>query len=289
MITKVNSSASVLTENVVANIDVGGVKNTDILATGLTLTQIVKRLLQSIYYPFLNAPTYSLTSDKAAMLESGTLTDIVLTANFNRGSIVGKLVAGVWNPITVQDYRAGDIIKYIINAVDKLLVNSHTVLAQTISDGDNTYTGSIQHAIGPQPTDNVGAAYDTPLAAHTAPVTLVIQGKRNLFYGDTTVVEPLNYTVRMLPYTLLNPVNGTTFAINIPLHAQKIQFAYPATLEDVSSVKYLEGLNAEVKGVFTKTLVNVAGANGYTAVSYKVYTYIPADVFSASATYNVTI
>ena len=46
---------------------------------------------------------------------------------------------------------------------------------------------------------------------------------------------------------------------------------------------------SEIKGIFTQTLVNVEGANGYLPVSYKVYTYIPASAFTQTATYKVTI
>ncbi len=88
---------------------------------------------------------------------------------------------------------------------------------------------------------------------------------------------------------VLNPSNGTTFTISIPVGAVKVTFAYPASLRDVTSVIYVEGLGADVKGAFTKTLVDVEGASGYTAISYKVYTFVPVEAFGATATYNVTV
>jgi hypothetical protein len=66
-------------------------------------------------------------------------------------------------------------------------------------------------------------------------------------------------------------------------------FAYPDTLRDVSTVKYVEVANSEVKDVFTKTSVNVEGANTYTAIGYKVYRYVPNAPFPNAATYVVTI
>lgn len=66
-------------------------------------------------------------------------------------------------------------------------------------------------------------------------------------------------------------------------------FAYPETLRDVSTIKYVEGMNAEVKGIFGKSVIPVQGANGATAINYKVYTYVPAAPFGANATYNVTV
>jgi hypothetical protein len=66
-------------------------------------------------------------------------------------------------------------------------------------------------------------------------------------------------------------------------------FAYPGNLYSVSSVKYVEGLNAEVKGIFTESSVEVEGANGFSPMAYRVYEYVPASPFSSAATYNVTI
>jgi hypothetical protein len=60
-------------------------------------------------------------------------------------------------------------------------------------------------------------------------------------------------------------------------------------LQDVSSVKYVEWLNAEIKDVFIKTNVNVEWANGYTDIAYKVFIYTPVEPFPATATYLVTI
>ena len=68
-----------------------------------------------------------------------------------------------------------------------------------------------------------------------------------------------------------------------------VVFAYPSSLRDITSVVYVEGLGAEVKDIFTKSIVSVTGANDYLPIDYKVYTYIPASPFGATATYNVTI
>ena len=51
----------------------------------------------------------------------------------------------------------------------------------------------------------------------------------------------------------------------------RVVFAYPATLRDVTSVSDVNGLGAEVKTAFTKSVVSVEGANNYNATDYKVY------------------
>ena len=83
--------------------------------------------------------------------------------------------------------------------------------------------------------------------------------------------------------------NGNSFSITIPVNATRVIFAYPATLRDVTSVKDVNGLNAEIKSAFTKSTVSVEGANGYTAINYKVYTTDYAQPNDKANTYTVTI
>ena len=65
--------------------------------------------------------------------------------------------------------------------------------------------------------------------------------------------------------------------------------AYPATLRDVTSILDVNGLNAEIKSGFTKTEVQVEGANGFDAIAYKVYTMDYAKANDTANTYKVTI
>ena len=83
--------------------------------------------------------------------------------------------------------------------------------------------------------------------------------------------------------------NGNTFTVNIPVNAQVVLIAYPATLRDVTSIKDVNGLNADITSAFTKSAVNVEGAAGYTAISYKVYRLDFAKPNDAANKYTVTI
>lgn len=65
--------------------------------------------------------------------------------------------------------------------------------------------------------------------------------------------------------------------------------ANPATLRDVNSVLDVNGLNAEIKSGFTKSVVSVEGAAGYQAIDYKVYVLDYANANDAANTYKVTI
>ena len=85
------------------------------------------------------------------------------------------------------------------------------------------------------------------------------------------------------------PAAGTKWDLAIPVGAQRIIFAYPATIRDVSSVLDVNGMNAEIKTAFTKYTVDVEGANGYTAISYKVYVMDRATAADAANTYTITL
>jgi hypothetical protein len=159
-------------------------------------------------------------------------------------------------------------------------------------DGSNQWAANVQYAVGPQPLDSNGGNFGSPLSAGSLNDIVTVNGRRKAFYGTdsvATVAYTTSNQIRSLSGNTLNPSNGTIFTINIPIGATMVVFAYPATLQNVDSVIYVEGLNAEIKGIFTQTTISVEGANGYTAINYKVYTYIPATAFTDEATYEVTI
>ena len=171
------------------------------------------------------------------------------------------------------------------------IFSSYDIPNLTINDGINTFNGSVIYDAGPQAKDSKNNNYSTILESNLGnPLasSLIIYGRRKAFYGvDHTASD--SEDIRLLSGNLLNPSNGSSFTINIPEGSTNVVFAYPSTLRNVSSVKYVDGLNAEIKGIFTQTLVNVEGLNGYSAIPYKVYKYTPAIPFSASATYTITI
>ena len=279
---------SLITEDILSMFDIGGIDEGETIVEGTTLTEFAKKMLQSTFNPTYTNPTFSLTSNQSSNVEAGLITNLILTYNFNRGSINGKLVGGIWQPSTFQDYRAGIAVKFIIEGQDMLLVNNRTLTNQQFVDDGNSFGGSVQHAIGPQPLNSEGQSYQSPFPANTINRSRTINGRRRLFYGDSNFATT-SALIRSLSDSLLNPSNGSTFTINIPIGATNVVFAYPATLQDISSVKYVEGLDAEIKDVFVQSNVSVEGLNGYNPINYKVYIYTPVEPFSAVATYNCTI
>ena len=71
----------------------------------------------------------------------------------------------------------------------------------------------------------------------------------------------------------------------------RILFAYPQETENDTpfSVKDVNGLNAEIASSFTKMIVNVEGANGYTAIPYNVFINDRAEAATVANTFDVTV
>lgn len=69
----------------------------------------------------------------------------------------------------------------------------------------------------------------------------------------------------------------------------RVVFAYPATLNDLSSVTDTNGLGAEILSGFSVTNVDVNGYNGHEAKSYKVYYIDYANPNDTANSYTFTI
>lgn len=280
------------TTDVTSLLDVGAIVAGQTIASGTTLQMFVQKLLTKTFYPTLVAPSATLTSSIPSSIECGTITNNTLTLALNRGQILGKNVGSLWVSGDLQNYRSGLATNYTINSTDLDMVNTSTTANYQVLEGINTFTGAVDYSIGYQPKDSVDVNYDVQLPAGTINKTVSVYGRRNLFQGCDSVTNipyTTNESVRALSDKVLNPANGTTFTITIPVGSKMVIFAYPSTLRDVSSVVFVEGLGAEVKDIFTQSTISVSGANGYSPTNYKVYTYIPASPFKAIANYTITI
>lgn len=281
-----NLPATSLVSTVVADLSVGSISAGQTILSGTTFQQFVEKLLTATFNPTFTAPTASLASNLAASVEAGT-TGITLTVTLNRGSITGKTVNGIWQPATFQDYRSGAATNYVIIGVNNSTSNVYTSAAAIIGDGSNVFSSTVTYSAGPQPVDSKGNNYSTALIGSSLSPTVTVTGRRKAFYGINNTGDSSS-TIRSLTGNTLNPANGTIFSISIPIGATSVVFAYPATLQDVTSVKE-SVLNADVKSAFTQTTVAVEGLSSYTAINYKVYRYVPAESYASAATYTITI
>lgn len=286
------SGCCAISQNITADLDVGAIEAGDVVEKGSTLDDFINQLIKTTFFPTFTNPSFSLSRNIAANLEIGTITDVTLTGNFNRGSIVGALDNGIWNPSLQQNPRAGIANLFVIDGNNNGTNNQFTLLNYQIVSGNQNWSATVSFDEGPQPLDSKNNPYLFPLGAGSlsanSPNTA---GRRRYFWGTSEDIEDFDNSadIRALSDSALNPVTNTTFNINIPVGTQTVVFAYPATLRDVDSVEYVELSNAEVRGIFTQNIVSVESANNFDSIDYKVYTYTPVEPFGDPATYKVTI
>lgn len=272
-------SGSVTADITVYGVTQGGYSDGNVIPAGTSLEDVVKNMLQTIIPPTYASPTLSLVGTGSGNSEAGTTITPTLTPTFLQKD-------------------GGAITLYTLNQLGTPVYSGAAAAPYTDAQfiiGDNTvsYQATAAYDQGPIKNDNQGNP--TPAGQIAAGValsnTVSYVGKRRLFYAfDTGVAAPAaSADVRSLGHSLLAPVAGTTLTLNIPAGTTRVVIAYPATIRDLTSVKYVELGNGEVKDTFALSNVNVEGADGYAAVAYKVYTYVPAVPFGDAVTYNVTI
>ena len=86
----------------------------------------------------------------------------------------------------------------------------------------------------------------------------------------------------------LGKTSGYKFTVDIPVGTKSVIIAIPSTMS-LSAVNFRESMNMDVLSTFNVSTVDVQGANGYTAIGYKVYQYVAPTSFTQASHYDVTI
>ena len=193
------------------------------------------------------------------------------------------LTANSWN----VNLRKGN------TAVQNKTTSSGTFTAIVLADGDSyTINAEASYDDAAIPVTNKGNPYTEGQikAGRVSKTSNTITSYRNTFYGTTTDKNSLDSTtIRALNKTNKASKAGDVITISLPVGAVRVVFAYPATLRDITSVKDVNGLNAEIVSAFKKETITVAGAGNDAGISYKVFTTEFAAPLESANSYNVTI
>lgn len=255
-----------------------------IAAEGKNLKQVFETIFVKEKNPTVTQPSVSVSLSGAGAKEVGTKVTPSYNATFNKGSYEYGPDTGLAATWAVKDSR---------NEKGTAAAGSFSELE--VGDNTNyTVTATATYGAGATPLTNIGNPYAAGaiVAGSKNGTSSAITGYRNSFYGTLTEMpEALSSaTIRGLSGKANSKwTNGKTFTISIPVGAKAVIFAYPATLRDVTSVKDVNGLSAEVKSAFVKSTLSVEGANAYAGADYKVYVSEFAEAVQKANTYNVTI
>lgn len=237
--------------------------------------------------PTITQPTVTVSSATARAYEVGTSVTPAYSATFNAGKYeYGPTPTGAaitaWsasNNVTeeTKDTQSGTFASYIVPDGSAYRIT----VSGTYSDGQIPVT-----ALNKPYT--AGQIKGTTKTVQTG----IISGYRNSFYGTfadkSTAIS--SASIRGLAQKSGKALaNGNTFTVNVPVGAESVVIAYPATLRNVTSIKDVNGLNADITSAFTASTMEVEGAAGYTAINYKVYRIDFAKANDTANKYTVTI
>lgn len=256
-------------------------------SNGDSLLDVLLNAFATDSNPSITQPSVNISSSSFKAYEVGTNVTPAYTATLNPGSYQYGPATG----ITATSWNVVD------NAAEPntLTTASGSFPQMQVVDGTSySITATASYGDGTIPNTALGQEYaDGQIKAGSKSATKgTISGYRNGFYGTTTSQSSGTFEsndIRALTATNKAVTAGTVWNISIPVGARSVIFAYPATIRDATSVLDANGLNAEIKTAFTKIQVQVAGANGYNPIEYKVYYTNYANANDTQNTYKVTI
>jgi hypothetical protein len=266
--------AKKFTKDVVVNFGGGSLgkyaNGTTIPAKGKTLDDFLLDLVSKSVAPSFSAPSVSISAIPGATsyeigYDPGMVT-LSSTYNKNDGG----------NATSTTFYKGGTALGANTNSPGPI----------TSSVG---YSVTVNYAAGTgTKNDNLGTPYPNTISAGSTSASLSFSTYSKRYWGG--ISTPFN-TTSVYDITTLSPVpnadnsgGSKSITTNITITGTQYAFyAYPATNADLTSIMYN---NFESINTFTKTIVQIKNAQGYTQ-NYKVYTSNdPISATLSSITFN---
>ena len=255
--------------------------------TGKNLTDTWEQIFVKEQNPTVTQPAVSFNQVTTGSFEVGTSVTPSYDAKMSAGSYsygpATGLTAKSWN----VNLRKGN------TSVQNKTTAKDTFTAIVLTDGDSyAINAEASYDDAAVPVTNKGKAYAAGQikAGKVNKTSGTISCYRNTFYGTTANKDSLDSpTIRALTKTNKALKPGDSVTVALPTGAVRVVFAYPATLRDITSVKDINGLNAEIVSAFKKETITVAGAGNDAGISYKVFTTEFAAPLESTNSYKVTI
>ena len=265
-------------------IEIGSTGSATIPAAGKSVDEVIKTILTKEINPTITQPAVSVSFTSATNVEAGT----EVTPTYNASLSAGSYSYGPETGITASSWSIVD------NATPQNSATTDSGSFSAITVGDSTtykITATATYNDGAIPKTNLGNDYpDGQIKAGSASKTVsaAISSYRNFFYGalaTTTAEAPVTSTIiRSLTKGGAYDAEKTlTVKAADVAGAKRIIVAYPAstTRGGLNSVLLTSSMNMNITSIYKEQInVEVEGANGYTAIPYKVFIYEPAELSS---------
>lgn len=270
----------------VGTISIPSSGSTTVAAQGKSLKEFLAGLLAAEKQPTATQPAVSISVSTGKAYEVGTTVTPTYSASLSAGSYTYGPATG----ITAKTWSVTN------SATDETLTTASGSFAPIVVADNTNYsvTATATYDAGAMPKTNIGneaPAVQIPAGSKSATASQKITGFRNFFYG---VVKTTNLTSDIIRgLTAGGAYNSTkTFNVNVTVDdGVGIVVAYPASSSraGVKEVLLTTSMNADITASYKVVAnVNVEGANGATAVAYKVYLFKP-DALTSGQNHKITL
>lgn len=288
---EIDASAVTLTKDITATYAFGkyspdSTGSVNIPAEGKTLEEFLQNALAEEKDPVITKPSIAIKLNEAKGYEVGTKVTPSWTLTKNKGKYsYGPNPTGVEFPGTGSIKNGETVVK------EEASDGKGTEL--TVSDGMNyKLTVTANYTKGNNPLTNLGNAKPAlAIAAGTATATsAAITGYRSSFYGAVATQETITSAiVRGLAGKSTSTLGaGAQVSAVQKVGDNRVIIAVPQP-RTIKSILNVAGMNAESISAFKTLVVEVQGANGYTAAKYNVYYCDFANAASAQNTWKATL
>lgn len=298
----IDASKVVFSEDVTTGYQVGNITLTNgsavLYKKGVSLLQNLKDIYEKVVYPSITQPSVSITFSQAKAYEVGTAVNPTYSASFKSGSYqFGSTTStststGVTvNTWTITDTAGNKETKTVTNN-NSITGSFATVFAKEGVSYSITAKASYGNGYMPIASDKSEYTAGQIKAGSKSATSGSITAYRNTFYGTLTAKSDITSDIvrGLTGKSGKTLANGNSFTVSIPVGALRVVIAYPSNLRDLTSIKDVNGLNAEILSGFTKfPNITVEGASTGYSREYKVYIQDYANANDKANTYTVTI
>ena len=243
---------------------------------------LIKKLLMKQVPPTYTAPTVSIANNggsAAGSYEIGTSVTPNIKATFNKND------AG--NLTSIQFQKNGT------NVGEAGTTNPGTYTeAASVLEATTKFKAVVSYDEGAIKNDNLGQPYETGHIAAGSKTTsefTFTPYRQGYFVGSTTDTDEVTSTI-IRSFTKKNGAYGAgTVKFTVPAGAARVMFLCPMTNKGVTKVLNESALNADVTSTFVKSTIDVEGADGYTAITYNAWTFVPAVPYAQDAVLAFTL
>lgn len=249
---------SELEHDIVSNVAVGNSSAGTTFPQGMTFTEYAEKVHVATLPPSVRITTPTATTKEVGEV----ITTLPISATITKNTY----------PLSKAEFYNGNVL---LNTITGIPANG--VVSMNYSCNNNDTDMKIKVIA----TDSNGL---------TGNASVDIKFARGIFYGTSTTGDFYNTSslIRSLSKKELGKTSGYKFTIDIPVGTKSVIIAIPSTMS-LSAVNFRESMGMDVLSTFNVSTVDVQGANGYTAIGYKVYQYVTSTSFTQSSHYDVTI